>query len=152
MRILGGLENPREGILHTCSPNILEQYFAQNQEEQFDMTSTALDAVQEVAQSDTSLTEIRNLLGKFMFKGEDVYKKISLLSGGEKTRLAICRMMLSPSNLLLLDEVSLFILQLAFYKFIFSINIFTHIGIFILADKSFGRHCERSFGRCTARL
>ena len=60
--------------------------------------------MQAAAPEDMSFTDTRALLGQFMFKGDDVDKKIHMLSGGEKARVALCKMMLSPANLLLLDE------------------------------------------------
>jgi ATP-binding cassette subfamily F protein 3 len=78
-------------------------YFAQNQAEKLDGNLTVLDTVDRVAVGDIR-TKIRDLLGAFMFSGEDVDKKVSVLSGGEKTRLAMVLMLLKPSNLLILDE------------------------------------------------
>ena len=69
-----------------------------------DLDKTVLETVQADAPSDISFTDIRTLLGQFMFKGDDVDKKIRVLSGGEKGRVALCKMMLTPANLLLLDE------------------------------------------------
>jgi len=69
-----------------------------------DLDKTVLEAVQADAPSDISFTDVRTLLGQFMFKGDDVDKKIRVLSGGEKGRVALCKMMLTPANLLLLDE------------------------------------------------
>ena len=73
--------------------------------DELDLEATVLEIVQQQAPSDYSLTDIRALLGQFMFKGDDVMKKIKVLSGGEKARVALCRMMLTEANLLLLDEV-----------------------------------------------
>jgi ATP-binding cassette, subfamily F, member 3 len=78
-------------------------YFAQNQAETLDGSLTVLETVDRVAVGDIRL-KIRDLLGAFMFSGEDVDKKVSVLSGGEKTRLAMVLMLLKPSNLLILDE------------------------------------------------
>jgi ATP-binding cassette subfamily F protein 3 len=78
-------------------------YFAQNQAERLDGNFTVLDTVDRVAVGDIR-TKIRDLLGAFLFSGEDVDKKVSVLSGGEKTRLAMVLMLLKPANFLILDE------------------------------------------------
>jgi len=78
-------------------------YFAQNQAEKLDGNLTVFDTVDKVAVGDIR-TKIRDLLGAFLFSGEEVDKKVSVLSGGEKTRLAMVLMLLKPSNFLILDE------------------------------------------------
>jgi ATP-binding cassette, subfamily F, member 3 len=105
MKIIHGIENPRSGYAEFCSNSVVTNYFAQNQADALDLEMTVLDTLQECSPSDVSLTDLRALLGQFMFKGDDVHKKISVLSGGEKARVALCKMMLTPANLLLLDEV-----------------------------------------------
>jgi ATP-binding cassette subfamily F protein 3 len=83
--------------------NIKVGYFAQNQASLLDPTLTIFQTVDEVAEGDIR-TQIKSILGGFMFHGEDVDKKVSLLSGGEKTRLAMVKLLLEPVNLLILDE------------------------------------------------
>ncbi|MFT3739470.1 MAG: ABC-F family ATP-binding cassette domain-containing protein [Breznakibacter sp.] len=78
-------------------------YFAQNQAERLDGNLSVLETVDRVAVGDIR-TKIRDLLGAFLFSGEDVDKKVSVLSGGEKNRLAMVLMLLRPANLLILDE------------------------------------------------
>ncbi len=78
-------------------------YFAQNQADLLDPNLTILDTIDKVAVGDIRL-KIRDLLGAFMFSGETVDKKVSVLSGGEKTRLAMVKLLLEPVNLLILDE------------------------------------------------
>lgn len=78
-------------------------YFAQNQADLLNPEDTVFDTVDRVAVGDIR-TKIRDLLGAFMFSGEDIDKKVSVLSGGEKTRLAMVRLLLEPVNLLILDE------------------------------------------------
>ena len=104
MRLISGQEDPKGGTADFGSGNIQYNYFAQSQADTLNLENTVLECVQEDAPSDISLTDIRSLLGQFMFKGDDVYKKIKMLSGGEKGRVALCKMMLTPANLLLLDE------------------------------------------------
>jgi len=78
-------------------------YFAQDQAEKLDPTLTIFETVDHVAKGEIRL-QIRSLLGTFLFSGEDIHKKVGVLSGGERTRLALCQMLLSPSNFLILDE------------------------------------------------
>ena len=83
--------------------NVQVGYFAQNQAALLDPDLTIFQTVDEVAKGDVR-TQIKNILGRFMFKGEDIDKKVSVLSGGEKTRLAMVKLLLEPVNLLILDE------------------------------------------------
>lgn len=83
--------------------NVKVGYFAQNQAALLDESLTVFQTVDEVAQGDVR-TQIKNILGGFMFRGDDIDKKVSVLSGGEKTRLAMVKLLLEPVNLLILDE------------------------------------------------
>ena len=78
-------------------------YFAQNQAQLLDENLTVFDTVDYVAKGDIR-TKIRDILGAFMFGGEASDKKVKVLSGGEKSRLAMIRLLLEPVNLLILDE------------------------------------------------
>ncbi len=83
--------------------NVKVGYFAQNQAALLDPELTVFQTVDEVAKGDVR-TQIKNILGRFMFAGDDIDKKVSVLSGGEKTRLAMVKLLLEPVNLLILDE------------------------------------------------
>ena len=83
--------------------NVQVGYFAQNQAALLDKDLTIFETVDSVAKGDVR-TQIKNILGRFMFKGDDIDKKVSVLSGGEKTRLAMVKLLLEPVNLLILDE------------------------------------------------
>jgi ATP-binding cassette subfamily F protein 3 len=83
--------------------NVKVGYFAQNQAALLDPQLTVFQTVDEVAKGDIR-TQIKNILGRFMFSGDDIDKKVSVLSGGEKTRLAMVKLLLEPVNLLILDE------------------------------------------------
>lgn len=104
MRIISGMETPKTGTADFGSGNVEFNYFAQSQADTLDLEKSVIEAVQEGSPPDIGFTEIRSLLGQFMFKGDDVDKKIKMLSGGEKARVSLCKMMLTPANLLLLDE------------------------------------------------
>ncbi|WP_163515373.1 ABC-F family ATP-binding cassette domain-containing protein [Gelidibacter japonicus] len=91
-----------EGKCH-LGHNVKVGYFAQNQASLLDEGLTIFQTVDEVAEGDIR-TQIKNILGRFMFKGDDIDKKVSVLSGGEKTRLAMVKLLLEPVNLLILDE------------------------------------------------
>lgn len=83
--------------------NVNISYFAQDQAEILDKTKTIYETVDETAKG-AIRNSLRSILGAFLFTGEDVDKKVSVLSGGERTRLALCQLLLSPSNFLILDE------------------------------------------------
>ncbi|WP_405225405.1 ABC-F family ATP-binding cassette domain-containing protein [Dokdonia sp. Asnod1-B02] len=83
--------------------NVKVGYFAQNQAALLDPDLTVFQTVDEVAKGDMR-TQIKNILGRFMFSGDNLDKKVSVLSGGEKTRLAMVKLLLDPVNLLILDE------------------------------------------------
>ncbi|MDP4185214.1 MAG: ABC-F family ATP-binding cassette domain-containing protein [Bacteroidota bacterium] len=83
--------------------NVRIGYFAQNQAALLDEDKTILDTIDEIAVGDVR-TKIRDILGAFMFSGEDVEKKVKVLSGGERTRLAMVKLLLEPVNFLILDE------------------------------------------------
>jgi ATP-binding cassette subfamily F protein 3 len=78
-------------------------YYAQNQHEMLDMDKTVFETIDDVASGDWR-TKVKGLLGSFLFRGEDIDKKVKILSGGEKSRLALAKMLLTPVNLLVLDE------------------------------------------------
>lgn len=83
--------------------NVKIGYFAQNQDELMDENLTVLETIDQIAIGDIRL-KIRDLLGSFLFRGEDVDKKVKVLSGGERSRLAMVKLLLQPVNLLVLDE------------------------------------------------
>jgi ATP-binding cassette subfamily F protein 3 len=88
-------------IGHNCQIG----YFAQNQAALLDENATIFETIDAIAVGDIR-TQIKNLLGAFMFQGDDIQKKVKVLSGGEKTRLAMIKLLLEPVNLLILDEPS----------------------------------------------
>jgi ATP-binding cassette subfamily F protein 3 len=83
--------------------NVTVGYYAQHAADSMDGNDTVLEVVDRVAVGDIR-TKLRDLLGCFLFKGDDVYKKVKVLSGGEKGRLALCKMILEPRNFLVMDE------------------------------------------------
>ncbi|MBP3671237.1 MAG: ABC-F family ATP-binding cassette domain-containing protein [Bacteroidaceae bacterium] len=95
-------EIEHEGTL-TLGHNVMIGYFAQNQASLLDENLTVFQTIDDVAKGDVRL-QIRDLLGAFMFGGEESTKKVKVLSGGERTRLAMIKLLLEPVNLLILDE------------------------------------------------
>jgi ATP-binding cassette subfamily F protein 3 len=103
LRLLMGSEKPLDGTIKFGDYNVKPSYFAQNQAEALDLDKNALDTIaDEVPEWKTE--EIRGLLGRFLFSGDAVYKPVKSLSGGEKARLALAKMLLGSANLLILDE------------------------------------------------
>jgi ATP-binding cassette subfamily F protein 3 len=102
MRMLSGEEAPDAGT-RTLGHQVVMEYFAQDEATRLDPTLTVYETLQSGSPTDM-VPMIRNILGGFLFSGDDVYKKVAVLSGGERTRLAVARMLLRPSNTLLMDE------------------------------------------------
>jgi len=98
--IMGSIEH--EGTV-TLGHNVSISYFAQDQAEKLDPKLSIFETVDQIAKGDLR-KDLRSILGAFLFSGEDVDKKVAVLSGGERTRLALCCLLLSPSNFLILDE------------------------------------------------
>ncbi len=101
-RIVAGVE-PFNGGERVIGYNVILSYFAQHQAEELDMSKEVLQIVDEVATGEIR-TRLRTILGSFLFRGDDVFKKVKVLSGGEKSRLALAKMLLLPSNFLVMDE------------------------------------------------
>ena len=102
MRMLSGEEVPDTGE-RLPGHQVVMEYFAQDEAARLDPTLTVYETLQ-AGSPNNMVPAIRTILGGFLFSGDDVYKKAGVLSGGERTRLAVARMLLRPSNTLLLDE------------------------------------------------
>jgi ATP-binding cassette subfamily F protein 3 len=102
MRMLSAEEAPDSGERH-LGHQVVSEYFAQDEATRLDPALTVYETLSSGSPMHM-VPAIRNILGGFLFSGDDVYKKAAVLSGGERTRLAVARMLLRPSNLLLLDE------------------------------------------------
>lgn len=103
LKLIMGLEKPNAGEVIIGEHNVIPNYFEQNQAEALDLDKTVLQTVEEAAE-DKKLDEIKGLLGRCNFKSDMLDRKVSLLSGGEKARLAFCKFMVKKSTLLVLDE------------------------------------------------
>jgi len=101
-KILVGELSPSKGIVKT-GYNVKIGYFAQNQSEYLNPDLTVFETIDAVS-DDTNRSKIRDILGAFLFSGDEVYKKVQVLSGGERNRLALAVMMLQPINVLIMDE------------------------------------------------
>jgi ATP-binding cassette subfamily F protein 3 len=102
MRMLSGTEAPDTGE-RIEGHNLVAQYFAQDEATRLNPKLTVYDTLG-TSSSTEMLPSIRNILGGFLFSGDDIHKPVGVLSGGERTRLAVARMLLQPSNTLMLDE------------------------------------------------
>jgi ATP-binding cassette subfamily F protein 3 len=102
IKLLANIEPLTAGEVH-FGHNVEPDYFAQDQYKELDPARRMLDDLSDVAQN-KSMTELRGVLGSFLFSEDDVFKPIGVLSGGERNRYALARMLLHPSNFLLLDE------------------------------------------------
>ncbi len=103
LHLINGTEQPTEGSITLGDHNVIPSYFEQNQAEALDLKKTVVETIHDEV-PDWSNEEVRTLLGRFLFTKDTVFKKVGALSGGEKARLALAKMLLRPANLLILDE------------------------------------------------
>ncbi len=103
LRLITGLEPPSGGQVQLGQHNVIPSYFEQNQAEALDLSKTVIDTVHDEV-PDWTNEEVRTLLGRFLFSGDMAFKSVKALSGGEKARLALAKMLLRPANLMILDE------------------------------------------------
>jgi len=105
LKIVAGVI-PIQGGVRELGSNVVPGYFAQNRAENLRLDATVLQNVMDLHSAENPLSEqnVRAILGAFLFRKDDVYKKVSVLSGGEKSRLALARLLVNPPNLLLMDE------------------------------------------------
>ncbi len=103
LRLIVGSESPDDGSVSIGTHNVIPGYFEQNQAEALDLSKTVIQTIHDEV-PDWKNEEVRTLLGRFLFSGDAAFKKVDALSGGEKARLALAKMLLQPANLLILDE------------------------------------------------
>jgi len=103
LRVLAGRDRPTRGTA-SLGVGVRPAYFAQDQAEHLDPGNTVFDEVYQAAPASWDIQAVRDLLGRFLFTGEAQFKPVTGLSGGERSRVALAKLLLRPSNLLLLDE------------------------------------------------
>jgi len=143
LKILGGVIPIRGGVRELGS-NVTAGYFAQNRGENLNLGATVLENMLELRTAQNGLTEqqSRALLGAFLFRKDDVFKKAAVLSGGEKSRLALARLLVDPPNLLLMDEPTTHLDIASIDALIRALRDFTGTFIFISHDVHFIRELD----------
>ncbi|MBW7896988.1 MAG: ABC-F family ATP-binding cassette domain-containing protein [Opitutaceae bacterium] len=140
LKILGDVIPIRGGI-RELGANVTPGYFAQNRAENLNLEATVLENMMELRTAENDLTEqqARALLGAFLFRKDDVFKKTAVLSGGEKSRLALARLLVDPPNLLLMDEPTTHLDIQSIDALINALRDYTGTFIFISHDVHFIR-------------
>jgi ATP-binding cassette subfamily F protein 3 len=135
IRLLTGAESPTEGTVK-MGHNVVAEYFAQDQYKVLDGDSRMLDDISRAAVKVPEV-QLRSLLGCFLFSGDDVFKPLGVLSGGERNRFALARILVSPSNFLLLDEPTNHLDMRAKDVLLEAIAAFSGTVIFVSHDRYF---------------
>lgn len=135
IRMLAGLEPPTGGTIR-LGHNVLADYFAQDQYKVLDHNAKMLEDIAGIAPK-VPVVELRSLLGCFMFLGDDVFKTLGVLSGGERNRYAMAKMLVSPANMLLLDEPTNHLDLRAKDVLLDAIRNFTGTVLFVSHDRYF---------------
>ena len=119
--------------------NVSVGYFSQQRVEVLDVERTVLDEAMQRVETGMNETDIRGILGAFLFRGDDVFKKVKVLSGGEKSRLALVKLLLAPPNFLLLDEPTTHLDMPSIDALIQALKDYTGTVIFVSHDVHFIR-------------
>jgi ATP-binding cassette, subfamily F, member 3 len=135
IRLLTGVESPTSGTVQ-LGHNVIPEYFAQDQYKVLDPEARMLDDISRAAVRVPEV-ELRSLLGCFLFSGDDVFKPLGVLSGGERNRYAVARILVSPSNFLLLDEPTNHLDMRAKDVLLEAIESFSGTVIFVSHDRYF---------------
>jgi ATP-binding cassette, subfamily F, member 3 len=135
IKLLTGVEAPTEGTIK-LGHNVVSEYFAQDQYKVLDPDARMLDDISRAALK-VPESELRSLLGCFLFSGDDVFKRLGVLSGGERNRFALARILVSPSNFLLLDEPTNHLDMRAKDVLLDAIAAFSGTVIFVSHDRYF---------------
>ena len=135
IKLLTGVEQPTAGTIK-LGHNVVSEYFAQDQYKVLDPEARMLDDISRAAIKVPEV-ELRSLLGCFLFSGDDVFKKLGVLSGGERNRFALARILVSPSNFLLLDEPTNHLDMRAKDVLLDAIAAFSGTVIFVSHDRYF---------------
>jgi ATP-binding cassette subfamily F protein 3 len=138
IKLLAGTE-PLTSGLYQLGHNVELDYFAQDQYKELDINARVFDDLRNASPRSTE-TELRNLLGCFLFSEDDVFKRIGVLSGGERNRYALARMLLRPSNFLLLDEPTNHLDMRAKDVLLEALQEFTGTIVFVSHDRYFLEH------------
>jgi ATP-binding cassette subfamily F protein 3 len=137
LKILAGVVVPQSGV-RTLGHNVKCGYYSQNRVEMLDASRTVFEEASDTPQRVTEQF-IRTLLGCFLFQGDDVFKKVGVLSGGEKSRLALVKLLLDPPNLLLMDEPTTHLDMASIDALAYALDQFQGTLIFISHDVYFIR-------------
>jgi ATP-binding cassette, subfamily F, member 3 len=135
IKLLAGIERPSGGE-YKPGHHVQSDYFAQDQYKELDPRLRILDDLAELSPRSTQ-TELRSLLGCFLFSGDDVFKRIAVLSGGERNRYALLRMLLNPANFLLLDEPTNHLDMRAKDVLLTALSDYTGTVVFVSHDRYF---------------
>jgi ATP-binding cassette subfamily F protein 3 len=135
IRLLTGAESPTSGSVR-MGHNVVSEYFAQDQYKVLDPDARMLDDISRAALK-VPESELRSLLGCFLFRGDDVFKPLGILSGGERNRYALARILVSPSNFLLLDEPTNHLDMRAKDVLLEAIAAFSGTVVFVSHDRDF---------------
>jgi ATP-binding cassette subfamily F protein 3 len=138
IKLLAAIEPLSQGE-YMLGHNVEPDYFAQDQYKELHVNARVLDDLKDIAPRTTD-TELRNLLGCFLFSEDDVFKRIGVLSGGERNRYALARMLLRPSNFLLLDEPTNHLDIRAKDVLLEALEKFTGTIVFVSHDRYFIEH------------